>query len=64
MRIQRTVNIYRGFDMLDLFTEKVVITKLEGLSHEDVVAPTDSEGTRRTWAKIQDLAYLFNYPDS
>lgn len=50
--------------MLDLFTEKVVITKLEGLSHEDVVAPTDSEGTRRTWAKIQDLAYLFNYPDS
>lgn len=56
MKIQSTVNIYRGFDTVDIFTVKVVRTKLEGLSHEGIIAPTDSEGTGRTWAKVHNLA--------
>lgn len=54
--MQSTVNIYRGFDTVDIFTVKVVRTKLEGLSHEGIIAPTDSEGTGRTWAKVHNLA--------
>lgn len=49
------------------FTTKVVLAKLESLWPAMFVDPTDSEGTGRTWAKIQDLAFLFNNiscPDS
>ena len=43
--------------MLDFLQQKYIQTKLEGLPQEGIA---DSEGTGRTWAKIQDQAYLFN----